>query len=133
MQRNEGGNAIVSVPLAGTSFPKLDECVTALSSADPQMRATAAEALLDFPVTETRQGDRSLPWAYALIDAGAIVPLLGLVQAVKRDGAEGLKPCDCPGNTEPVLRAGSPHDSLGQFFDTLEIWRTALEGAPARD
>ena len=77
MQRNEGGNAIVSVPLAGTSFPKLDECVTALSSADPQMRATAAEALLDFPVTETRQGDRSLPWAYALIDAGAIVPLLG--------------------------------------------------------
>ena len=32
--------------------------------------------------------------------------LLGLVQAVKRDGAEGLKPCDCPGNTEPVLRAG---------------------------
>ena len=106
MQRNEGGNAIVSVPLAGTSFPKLDECVTALSSADPQMRATAAEALLDFPVTETRQGDRSLPWAYALIDAGAIVPLLGLVQAVKRDGAEGLKPCDCPGNTEPVLRAG---------------------------
>ena len=106
MQRNEGGNAIVSVPLAGTSFPKLDECVTALSSADPQMRATAAEALLDFPVTETRQGDRGVPWAYALIGAGAIVPLLGLVQAVKRDGAEGLKPCDCPGNTEPVLRAG---------------------------
>jgi|TARA_B100000768_G_scaffold172740_1_gene181293 ectoine hydroxylase-related dioxygenase (phytanoyl-CoA dioxygenase family) len=88
------------------SFPTLHECVTALSSDVPEIRAGAAEALLEVPVAGTRQGDRGTPWAYALIATGAIVPLLGLIQAVKRDGAEGLKPRECPENTEPVLRAG---------------------------
>ena len=87
--------------------PSLAECLAALSHADAEIRAGAAEALLDVPAGGAAPGERGPQWAYALVATGAIVPLLSLVQAVKRDGNDGLKPVeDCPSNTPAVVAAG---------------------------
>lgn len=86
--------------------PSLMACVAALSSADDATRAAAAEALLDVPAGGAGPGERGIQWAYALVAAGAIVPLLALVQAVRRD-VDGLAPLpDCAANTEAVVAGG---------------------------
>ena len=84
----------------------LEECVAALSSSNAEIRANAADALLDVPAGGAAPGERGAPWAFALVASGAIVPLLSLVQSVRRDGNDGLKPVECPENTPAVVTAG---------------------------
>ena len=87
----------------------LDECIEALTADDPEIRARAADALLDVPAGGALSGQRGTPWAYAVVAAGALIPLLGLVQRVRRDGRDGLKPKpteDCPENTAAVVAGG---------------------------
>ena len=71
-----------------------------------EIRANAADALLDVPAGGAAPGERGAPWAFALVASGAIVPLLSLVQSVRRDGNDGLKPVECPENTPAVVTAG---------------------------
>ena len=80
--------------------------MAALSSSNPEIRANAADALLDVPAGGAAPGERGAPWAFALVASGAIVPLLSLVQSVRRDGNDGLKPVECPENTPAVVTAG---------------------------
>ena len=95
------GDALGDAPRA-----TLEECVAALSSSNPEIRANAADALLDVPAGGAAPGERGAPWAFALVASGAIVPLLSLVQSVRRDGNDGLKPVECPENTPAVVTAG---------------------------
>ena len=82
--------------------PNLRELVSALSNEDSDSRAGAVQALFQISVGGT---ERSAMWACALVEAGAIVPLLGLVQAVMRDSNDSFKPLACPENSEAVLLA----------------------------
>ena len=83
----------------------LGEVVAALSNEDPHTRAGAVQLLFEIPVGGSEKGERGEMWACALVEAGAIVPLLGLVQAVIRDSDDSFKPLVCPENTEAVVQA----------------------------
>ena len=63
----------------------LEECIEALTADDPEIAARAADALLDVPAGGASSGQRGAPWAYAVVAAGAVIPLLALVQRVRRD------------------------------------------------
>jgi len=87
----------------------LEECIEALTADDPEIRARAADALLDVPAGGASSGQRGAPWAYAVVAAGAVIPLLALVQRVRRDARDGLKPKPadvCPENTDAVVAGG---------------------------
>ena len=73
--------------------------VPSLSSPDAATRATAAESLLD-------GASSPMSWARALARCDAIVPLLALVQAVKRDVHDGMRPIECAENSDAVIAAG---------------------------
>ena len=108
--RDPSSAASVAVASASASHdgPTLAECVSALSSSDAAIRANAADALLDAPAGPgAAPGERGAPWAYALVASDALVPLLSLVQAVRRDPAAGLAPVEgAPENTPEVVAAG---------------------------
>tara|TARA_B110000238_G_scaffold88166_2_gene96833 strand:+ start:12282 stop:15272 length:2991 start_codon:yes stop_codon:yes gene_type:complete len=87
----------------------LEEALNALTADNAEIRARAADALLDVPAGGALSGQRGAPWAYAVVAAGAVIPLLHLVQRVRRDGRDGLKPKpteECPENTEAVCSGG---------------------------
>ena len=87
----------------------LEECIEALTADDPEIAARAADALLDVPAGGASSGQRGAPWAYAVVAAGAVIPLLALVQRVRRDARDGLKPKpaeSCPENTDAVVAGG---------------------------
>jgi len=87
----------------------LEECIEALTADDPEIAARAADALLDVPAGGASSGQRGAPWAYAVVAAGAVIPLLALVQRVRRDANDGLKPKpfeSCPENTDLVVAGG---------------------------
>ena len=105
----------------------LEQLVALLSSPDAGTAAGAADALLDVPAGGAEPGERGTPWAYALAAIGAIVPLLSLVQAVRR-GPDGLSPVDCPENTEAVVAAGDTAllvlaEVVGTAASLLEVRR----------
>ena len=87
----------------------LEECIEALTADDPEICARAADALLDVPAGGASSGQRGAPWAYAVVAAGAVIPLLAMVQRVRRDARDGLKPKPadvCPENTDAVVAGG---------------------------
>ena len=87
----------------------LEEALNALTADDAEIRARAADALLDVPAGGSVSGQRGTPWAYAVVASGAVIPLLHLVQRVRRDGRDGLQPKpfeQCPENTEAVVAGG---------------------------
>ena len=105
---SSAASAAVASASASHDGPTLAECVSALSSSDAAIRANAADALLDAPAGPgAAPGERGAPWAYALVASDALVPLLSLVQAVRRDPAAGLAPVEgAPENTPEVVAAG---------------------------
>ena len=61
------------------------------------------------PAGGASSGQRGAPWAYAVVAAGAVIPLLALVQRVRRDARDGLCPTHadvCPENTDAVVAGG---------------------------
>ena len=108
LQFNESGHvaSVEDEPYDGVG---LEECIEALTADDPEICARAADALLDVPAGGASSGQRGAPWAYAIVAAGAVIPLLALVQRVRRDARDGLKPKPsdvCPENTDAVVAGG---------------------------